>query len=254
LDVDQYRRSGRVFSKELEENGWVLFHGTSSVNAAAIEEGGFNPSAVSISAEVVQKILSLFEHMGWEGSSQTGRDILKLFSEGDFRGTGTSPIYFAENAAGALLYATQACAGGEKMRGVRDAIADLECYLDVRDVRQQHWAQMEEDHSYIVRVGCNPHAAEAKRPRVVHLDWLRAELSGLSDLRAGVIDTFQRHTHGVVYALRVTTDDARSFQYDHGGFTSDQTLPASRIVDRESLSQWSSSAMAMKAFIILNAF
>ena len=123
---------GWLFCEKIEEDPWVIFHGTSETNSAAIEDVGFAYTRDKVTALDVDRVISIFETMRWCGVDTGGYAVLSAFSATDFIDDTTSFLFFTETSTRALLYASRGYAGGERVRGIRKAIADLRAYLGLR--------------------------------------------------------------------------------------------------------------------------
>lgn len=65
----------------------------------------------------------------------------------------------------------------------------------------------------------------------VNADWLNDKISKLQSFLPGLLDMQTRHTHGVVYALRLSPDDVPVISYDWSdGLRIYDVLPRSRCV------------------------
>ena len=237
LDVDAFRDTGRVFPEDIEKDGWVVFHGTCEANAKSIEQHGFRPTAVPVSSDDVEAVLTVFEQMKWEGADPAGLTILRAFARGDFDGEARSPVFFADNAAGALLYATREYAGGEKLRGLRIAIRDLQRYLGDEEVRAQHQADVVRDILWLKeRYGSDAVPVEW-RPPSVDLEWLGMSVRALEGLSTRAVEWYERHGGGVVYAVRFTEQDVvqLGLKGGQGGLRTRAKVPPEHIVSKVSV-------------------
>jgi hypothetical protein len=67
----------------------------------------------------------------------------------------------------------------------------------------------------------------------VDLAWLQRKVDDLFDIRQLVHETFRRHKHGLVYALRVTQDDLKDLLFNNSmGIESVTQIPADRILSK----------------------
>ena len=137
IDASRVTR-GRLFDDRIEEDPWVLFHGTSASNSLSIENVGFQYTQGSVTQSDIDRINTVFEAMRWDGSDSEGYPLLKGFSVSDFHDSTASSTFFTECSTRALRYARRIRAGGEKLYGIRNAIADLQSYLTEVAVRDHH--------------------------------------------------------------------------------------------------------------------
>jgi hypothetical protein len=193
----------RLFGDSLDEDAWVIFHGTSAANGEAIERQGFTFASHPLKHADITGIVEVFKAMRWSGNDPAGYPVLSGFSSNDFTAGADSPIFFTERPTRALLYATREFAGGEKLRAVRRAIHSLKQYLCNGDVRTEHLSEMQAAFSFLTEVGAAPDQIESARPRPVDLHWLEKSIDALeplSDLATQAVTSF---SGGVVYGVRV---------------------------------------------------
>jgi hypothetical protein len=236
LDPDRIATVAQVFSDEIDRDPWVMFHGTSGFNADAIEREGFRPQLNAVSRAELQHVVNVYETMKWTGENLGGLAVLKPFAlDHDLRDP-AGRSFFAETGSRALLYATRDFAGGEKMRALRIAFADLDSYLRDADVREHHKTHMLANFRSLIRLNAHPSMIETARPVKVDLDWLREQMNTLADIRRPAHDAQRRHDHGIVYAVKLTPDDLQSLQWNSFmGIEATTTIPASKILAKISV-------------------
>jgi len=225
-------RNFTLFPEEIENDPWVMYHGTSSFNQESIELDGFVFGSGLVSRDEIQQVVDIYDKMKWCGLNGSSLAVLKSFSLiHDFGDGDTSPVYFAETSKRAVLYATLDFAGGEKFRAVRNSIHQLQCYLDEPEVRQKHWKNMKSEYDFLVNNNAmNP---EASRPVEVDLTWLSSQLSLLSDLRDLTFGTLACHSYGVVYAVKVNASDLDALElHKCMGIKSRSRIAPSKIVGK----------------------
>jgi hypothetical protein len=221
-----------LFPEEIENDPWVMYHGTSSFNQESIELDGFAFGAGFVSRDEIQKVVDIYDKMKWCGLNGSSLAVLKPFSlMHDFGDSESSPVYFAETSKRAVLYASRDFAGGEKMRALRHSIHQLQRYLDEPEVRQAHWKNMKSEYDFLVNNnGLNP---EASRPVDVDLTWLSSQLSLLSDLRDLTFGTLECHSFGVVYAVKIDASDLDALElHNTMGIKSSGRIAPSKIVGK----------------------
>lgn len=224
---------GRLFSDELEEDPWVLFHGTSANNIPSIETRGFTFEKHPLQLEGLRLLVEVFETMNWVGSDMGGFAVLKTFSSSDFNGDAASSVFLAEFGVRALRFATGEFAGGEKLRAVRRAYRDLERYRDDTELRAKHKARCEKEVATLQSMGAAPSMIDAARPRIFDLDWLDARLQVLKELSASALEPAVNFTGGAVYAVRVNEGDLPILQNRSPmGIAALSTLSAARITSK----------------------
>lgn len=224
---------GRLFCDTLEDDPWVVFHGTSSENGTAIEFQGLGYDNNILSKEDLQLIVAVFEAMKWCGNDTSGYAVLASFSASDFADSASSPIFLAESSVRALLYATREFAGGEKIRGVRKALVDLERYITDESIRNTHMAQMQGEYDHLIALEANPDLIELAKPKPVDLDWLAVKLSELQSIQTKAIATLNNFQGGIVFALRLEESDLIEMSYSSSmGIKARMRIPPERIESR----------------------
>jgi hypothetical protein len=208
IDSDRVKGHHQLFADGIDEDAWVIFHGTSGFNCESIERDGFDSTHGVISAAQIRRVAAVFERMKWFGDDRGGYPVLKPFSlDHDFQGSDKSRLFFAETSMKALLYATREFSGGEKLRALRRAFNDLETYLNDPRLREQHRDFQKAQFNQLSALNASRATLEAVRPVEIDLAWLRRRLADLSNVRQIADEPFRRHDYGAVYALRMTHDD-----------------------------------------------
>jgi hypothetical protein len=222
----------RLFSCSIDSDPWVIFHGTSGFNAKTIEREGFSYQAGGISSGQIKRVTCIFEKIKWFGASGGGFPVLKPFSlDYDLKDSSKGIIFFAETSRRALLYATRDFAGGEKLRALRIALRDLDLYLTNAEVRERHQNHMKAQFKTLTHLNAHPSMLEATRPMEVDLDWLGEQITNCADVRCLAEKTFQLHDHGVIYALKMTTDDVERLRWHESmGVEATSLVPSSKIL------------------------
>lgn len=234
LNRESVKTRRRFFTDGLDEDEWVVFHGTSGFNAESIERDGFDSVSGKALLAKILRVMTVFKKMKWLGQDGGGYPVLKAFSYGyDFRASGRSPLFFAETSMRALLYSTRDFAGGEKLRAIRRAMDDLEAYLNDSALRQQHLDLMQAEFDCLSANNASKADLELKRPAMVDQAWLKQELEDLSEIRRSADDAFARHDHGLVYALRMTSDDVASLRWNPAmGVEANTLVSPSKIIGK----------------------
>jgi len=208
----QYGDSALLFPREIEDDPWIIYHGTSSLNEQAIDRDGFVWTSEGTSRDDVRRVVEIFETMRWDGMDSSSMAILKPFSlQHDFNGAETSPIYFAETSKRALLYATHDFAGGEKLRSIRQSYEQLKKYLTDPQVRQQHMEYLQYEYDDLENKGA--HMPAYPKPGEVDLEWLSNQLSDLEQTFSAAVAAYNQHQYGVVYAVKVNHQDTEQLKY-----------------------------------------
>lgn len=208
FDSDRVKHSQRVFPDSIELDEWVLFHGTSGTNSDSIETHGIcAPDGLGMVDELT-RITTIYEQMRWRGENAGGYPALKSFSVGYDSIVATDVTAFlADVSMWALRYATLDLAGGEKLGAVRNAILDLEAYLEDVETRERHQRFLESEVDELKAIGAHRDEIESARYRPVDLDWLRSQLSDIAAVASVAEEAAHRHFAGAVYAIKFDEAD-----------------------------------------------
>jgi len=153
FDTDSIFESLHLFPEEISGNKFMLYHGTSSCFEKRIENEGLKWSKDIFTKEQVIEVTNIFETIQWtqNPSKPRGRGywILSGFTlKDDFGDNKIKPIYFAETSYRATLYASKEYAGGETIRGLRQAFEDLNYYLSIQDISKTNRSFVQEKLNY----------------------------------------------------------------------------------------------------------
>ena len=232
FDSHKFEKDFTVFPDEIENDPWVMYHGTTSCNSTSIEQNGFIWGDGTVSKSEIQKIVGVYTRMNWCGTDTSSLNVLVNFSLGqDFGENDSSVIYFAETSKRALLYANRLFAGGEKLYGVRNSIGQLQRYLNDPKVRQAHWKYMKSEYDSLVFN--NAMSPEASRPVEVDLTWLSSQLSLMSETHSVAENAYQQHEHGIIYAVKVDERDLETLELHRTmGIKSKDLISPSKIIGK----------------------
>lgn len=229
---ERVRATRRLFDSSIEDDPWIVFHGTAGHNERSIEEHGFSDRFRQLYLNEIRQLVAVFDAMDWGGLQFDSLAILKPFSlQHDFAGTQGSAIFFSTTSLWAICYATRRMSGGEKYHAVRCALDDLDAYLVDAEVREEHHSHMQAKFAYLTQGNADRDTLERNRPRHVDLEWLAGQVAGLQELRRMVFAATSMHTHGVVYAVRIEPADAEHLLWNHHmGIELRGEIPSGRIV------------------------
>jgi hypothetical protein len=232
FDAGRAAEPGRLFDDGIEEDPWVMYHGTSAFNGPTIERDGFRSPAESMPRGAVEQVTRIFEQMRWKSSR--GYMVLRDYSLGhNIPMSGCGRIFFAETSLRGLLYARREFAGGETCFALRKAFVDLQSYLDDSSVRESHDAYLAMRYKSLRRNNAHQSELDKVMPASVELDWLRAQLDAVEPIRTLATDAFHRHNGGTVYAVKVQPEDVARFSWHREmGISTDRPVSADRILAR----------------------
>jgi hypothetical protein len=233
FDPVGYKKSGRICSDSVENDPWVIFHGTSGFSSEAIEKHGFQFSSSAVPLNALQRVASIFGRIKWSGDNYGGYPVLKGFSlDYDYSSNVDSPVFFAETSQRALLYATEDFAGGEKLRALRIAFADLDAYTSDSELQTRHRNKMLKTFAQLTRMNASAETLTAARPVDIDLDFLRQEVVAVEDVRKLAECAWTKFDYGVVYAVRVTIDDIDKLCCSFMGIEARTLIQPTRIIEK----------------------
>jgi hypothetical protein len=111
------------------KNALVIYHGTNSKVESTIERYGLRPFYPFSVRDAVERIVRVYELIGWGGLHLGGFGVLKAFSYSDLSQE-QATISFHLHSKKAALYASKDFSGGEILRAIRHAIRDLRQLVD----------------------------------------------------------------------------------------------------------------------------
>jgi hypothetical protein len=139
-------------------------------------------------------VCSLFQRLGWAGQHAGGYPVLWPFSLlHDFGSGDSKPIFLAETAHRALLFASRDFAGGETARALYFALEDLQRLATDDAVELEYLQRLARDRG---------DAASGSALGLLRSGWLDQELAGLAELRERVGRARQAYQYGLVAAIR----------------------------------------------------
>lgn len=197
------------FPSSFSQDGFVLYHGTSSTQEHGIEARGLLPGESRFRKEELQALVSLFESVGWVGPLRS-YGVLSLYSVGhDFAHLRGKPTYLAESAKRALNYASVEFAGGEVARAVRYAFEDLRAYLLDPTIRENQLGKDLQTRLRLRTLG----ALEPPPLPDYNSGALRASLANLAEVERAAASALEEYAHGVVYAIRIQPEDHADLEW-----------------------------------------
>lgn len=198
------RGPAEAFPREIVEDPWVLYHGTSSLHEARIEAEGLRPGSSTFTKAELSSVLEVFERMNWSGRSHGSRAVLQPYSVNyDFNQERGKPVFLTEQSGRAARYASKGCAGGEIAMTLRCCFDELDEYLHDSGVREGHKADMRLDWDDAMSTGRLP---RPPAPMEADLDELTASLEGLRSVRERAEAALLEYQYGIVYAVRIARE------------------------------------------------
>jgi hypothetical protein len=137
VGFEELRTRDHLFSPEIEDDPWILYHAISSPAERVIDKEGFGGVPSVAAPEHVIQMASLNSRMNWGGIQQGGFAVLNSLTRG--RINYGPQTWFRENRMRALIYAQRSWVGGEWVRSFRYAFDDLVEFCSCEAVRQEHF-------------------------------------------------------------------------------------------------------------------
>ncbi len=207
FDAELLNEKVQLFPDEIENNPWIVYHGTSSVYENEIDSIGFMWEPSLFTKDEISNVVDIYTIMDWAGNDQGGFVVLKGYSiDHDFSTGNTKPIYFGETSYRSLLYATKSFAGGETARALRKSIQDLENYLEDKNIRDADTNYRMLDYNKLVSLN----AQVGEPPKEVDLLWLKNEVEKLQSLKEKCLEVYSAHEYGVIYAVKFDQEDIKN--------------------------------------------
>jgi hypothetical protein len=182
---------------------WLIFHGTSNIYDEKISVRGLVPGESPFCIEDLQQVAEIYERLRWAGCHTGGYAALKPFSLGhDFANEKGKPLYLAESALRASLYASKDFAGGEICRALDYCLKDLDLYLSDEQIREEHAEELE----------ARPGISYVPRSSIASPESVMSKVKDLSNLKSQVRAIRQSYQYGLIYALRIDKNNLSDFE------------------------------------------
>ena len=233
FNSDLLNEKVQLFPDEIENDLWIVYHGTSSFFEEDIERDGFQWKPTQITKKDVSNIVEIYTKIDWCGNDPGGFQVLKPYSlDHDFRKGDVKPIFFGETAYHSLLFSTHEFAGGETVRSLRKAIQDLEDYLTNQSIRDTAMKYKLVEYNDLV----SKNIKARKAPEDVDLSWLQTEVDKIQNVKEKCLELYNAYEYGVVYAIKFNKNDIKdqdNFEYDGSmGLKSFSRISSRKIVGK----------------------
>lgn len=198
------------FNKSIESNPWVVYHATSSVNEDSIDIHGFIKSRSSLFGEAALVAVKFFLNTDWWDSClDSGRSTLEGFSIDRSSPESGTPLYFALYPQSPYLYLLRDFCGGESAHALARAIPAILKFASDDHAISDHHNQLVEQALKKIRTGVPP----IHRVFLCRKDWIRDQAEKLSRSLHLLSEIRAKHLHGVLYAVRLESDDVNPATY-----------------------------------------
>ncbi len=225
--IDVLQITDRLFSAELEDDPWVLYHATSSLAEPQIDSIGFAGTPFSIGLDPITRLVNIYRRINWCGIHSDGYGALTAFA----LTRSTYPhchTWFREASMRSLIYAQKSFAGGEVAMSFRQAYEDLQHFISSSEIQAGHLERQINECSSLVRRDGAP-----SRVIRVNIELLTAEFQSLHPVYELLRVLVQDYKYGVVYAVKLRPEDAVVLSAHGGnGILCTGTLPPDRIAGK----------------------
>jgi hypothetical protein len=194
-----------------------LFHGSSNLNEQNLDNG-FTNGNTTISFDIIEKIISVYQEMTWSGNHGGGYAILSTFSVCDKKDD-EKYFFLGETPKRCSLYSTSDFAGGELVRSVYYSLKDLEKYLTNSELRKKHKSDLIRDFRLYGKI----YDVDLKRLEN-QVNSFKSILSDLEHLRNG-------YKYGIIYCYNIKKEDYTNLVHRGSmGVIVKDALPKERLV------------------------
>lgn len=211
------------FPPEIESDPWVVYHGTSSVFEECIDRDGIQCGSTHLdeAALICSTIIKTTEWYDDSATtSLTAYSIPRIARE--------APFFCGLFPQKSLIYTSREFAGGETARALRRIIPKL---VDVAFGNSDFFEKkFEQDRQQCINKAKRGQPTHSKVLKV-NLNWLKEKTAELKKILPGLLDIHKRHRYGVVYALKLESEDVPLASYcSTGGLMIHKLMPARKCV------------------------
>lgn len=193
------------FPPEIDSDPWVVYHGTSSVFEKEIEQNGFKCGSNHLD-EGVLLCLSIIITTEWFEDDATAS--LRAYSLP--RIGSDAPFYCALFPQRSALFTRRMFSGGETSYILRRVIPKLvKATFDNPNFFEE---RLEKDLKKCIEKAKKGHFTQEKVLKV-NLVWLKEKITELKKFLPDLLDNYKKHSHGIIYALKINEDDVNIIQY-----------------------------------------
>lgn len=221
------RGASALFPNELENDPSIWFHGTTSAAEEAIDRDGFLSLTRPTIRQDVEAMVKVFKSMNWLGGDSGAVSNLTCYSLPRMDEEGRTGTYFRASPFKCIGYTGQAWSGGETGWSLRECFSYLRQYLADDHIREEHLAEQILSYKEVFE------GDFWEKPPVIRVDlnWLRQQLTRLEPVEKWACASRIQHTHGVLYAVRMTEGDYPWLDYGPApGLSCQKALGPERIV------------------------
>lgn len=130
--------SVRLFPDVINQDPWILFHGTTNFSESDIEGQGFTWRAIYYDRQDVEAVVSIFQTLDWGGLGTDAFLALKAYSIAiDFESGEAKPTFFSDCAEATIGYTRRYRVGGETAGCLLYALQNLEAFLEDKNIREE---------------------------------------------------------------------------------------------------------------------
>ena len=194
------------FPPEIENDPQVVYHGTSSVFEEQIDRDGIQCGSTHLD-EAALLCCTVIKTTEWyEDSATTSLTAYSIPRIGR-----EAPFFCGLYPQKTFLYTSREFAGGETARALRRIIPRLGVVaFENPDFFEQRF---ENDRQKCINKAKTGSFTQDKVLKV-NLSWLKEKVIELKKILPGLVNIYERHRYGVVYALKLESEDVPAVAYD----------------------------------------
>ena len=211
------------FPPEIENDPWVVYHGTSSVFEEKIERSGLQCGSLHLN-EAVLRCATLIKTTEWYEDAAA----FSLVAFSCPRITSAPHFYCALFPQRASLYTRRMFAGGESAYALRRIITKLvESSKNNMEFFDSRFRKL-----------CQESIEKAKRGMPtndkilkVNIEWFNEKVAKLKEFLPQLVEVYNQHSYGVIYALKIEPEDVAAAIYLHNdGFRVYKPIPHAKCI------------------------
>jgi hypothetical protein len=191
------------FTREIEDDPWVVYHGTSSVSEESIERLGFRCGSTGLNHGTLL-CLTIVKTIGWEDVPRGA--ALQAYTFPRINSGSLSPFFCAFFPQRAIAFTCRQYAGGETAYTLREAITGLERLAsETPDWFDKRFEEQSNLCTSRARRGIPTHTPVYK----VNVEWFQCKMRVLLPQLCELREIYDQHKYGVIYAIKLDRADAK---------------------------------------------
>jgi hypothetical protein len=211
------------FPPEIENDPWVVYHGTSSVFEEKIEQSGIQCGSLHLN-DAILRCATLIKTTEWYEDNATASLVAFSFP----RIISAPHFYCALFPQRASLYTRRMFAGGESAYFLRRIIPKLvETSKNNLEFFDSRFKKLMDNCIKKARRGMPTHDKVLK----VNIEWFKKSVDELNASLPKLLEIERQHRYGVIYAIKLDPEDVAAARYFHNdGFRVYKPIPHSKCI------------------------